>query len=151
MYVIIGGFRAVALTDTVQGIIMLVGTVHFVNWYDCCRRRDGKYYVQSCSRKSKFISPFGSERELTPLYVSSFWVLVGVGVIGLPQIAVRAISYKNSKSMHMAIIIGTLVIGTIMFGMHLIGVLARAVIIPGIEIGDKVMPTLDTGNFAAHY
>ena len=41
----------------------------------------------------------------------------------------------------MAIIIGTLVIGTIMFGMHLIGVLAR-VIIPGIEIGDKVMPTL---------
>ena len=43
--------------------------------------------------------------------------------------------------MHMAIIIGTLVIGTIMFGMHLIGVLAR-VTIPGIEIGDKVMPTL---------
>ena len=78
---------------------------------------------------------------MTPLYVSSFWVLVGVGVIGLPQIAVRAMSYKNSKSMHMAIIIGTLVIGTIMFGMHLIGVLAR-VIIPGIEIGDKVMPTL---------
>ena len=87
------------------------------------------------------ISPFGSERELMLLYVSTFWVLVGVGVIGLPQIAVRAISYKNSKSMHMAIIIGTLVIGTIMFGMHLIGVLAR-VIIPGIEIGDKVMPTL---------
>ena len=43
--------------------------------------------------------------------------------------------------MHKAIIIGTFVIGTIMFGMHLIGVLARAVI-PGVEIGDKVMPTL---------
>ena len=50
-------------------------------------------------------------------------------------------SYKDSKAMHKAIIIGTFVIGTIMFGMHLIGVLARAVI-PGIEIGDKVMPTL---------
>ena len=87
------------------------------------------------------ISPFGSEQELTPIYVSSFWILVGVGVIGLPQIAVRAMSYKDSKAMHKAIIIGTFVIGTIMFGMHLIGVLARAVI-PGIEIGDKVMPTL---------
>lgn len=43
--------------------------------------------------------------------------------------------------MHLAIIIGTIAIGTIMFGMHLIGVLARPVI-PGIEIGDKVMPLL---------
>ena len=88
-----------------------------------------------------FLSPYGAERDLTPLYVSSFWILVGVGVVGLPQIAVRAMSYKDSKAMHQAIIIGTIVIGTIMFGMHLIGVLARAVI-PGIEVGDKVMPML---------
>lgn len=64
-----------------------------------------------------------------------------MGVVGLPQIAVRAMSYKDSKSMHLAIIIGTIAIGTIMFGMHLIGVLARPVL-PGIDIGDKVMPLL---------
>lgn len=73
--------------------------------------------------------------------MSTFWILIGVGVVGLPQIAVRAMSYKDSKSMHLAILIGTVAIGTIMFGMHLIGVLARPVL-PGIEIGDKVMPLL---------
>lgn len=43
--------------------------------------------------------------------------------------------------MHSAIMIGTIAIGTIMLGMHLIGVLARPVL-PGIDIGDKVMPLL---------
>ena len=51
VYVIIGGFRAVVLTDTVQGVIMLVGTVDFVNCYDCCRWRIGKYYVQVLQQK----------------------------------------------------------------------------------------------------
>ncbi|MFP3339826.1 hypothetical protein R0J91_17740, partial [Micrococcus sp. SIMBA_131] len=72
------------------------------------------------------ISPFGADQSLTPLYVSSFWILVGVGVVGLPQVAVRAMSYKSSKGMHRALIIGTIVVGVIMLGMHLTGVFARA-------------------------
>src|SRR5690625_7743569 len=85
--------------------------------------------------------PFGADGNLTPTYVSSFWILVGVGVVALPQIAVRAMSYKSSKSMHRAIIIGTIVVGFIMLNMHLIGVFARP-ILPGIDIADKVMPLL---------
>ena len=141
VYVIIGGFRAVALSDTVQGMIMLIGTIILLVGTIIAGGGLSNIFLELVSINPNLISPFGSEQELTPIYVSSFWILVGVGVIGLPQIAVRAMSYKDSKAMHKAIIIGTLVIGTIMFGMHLIGVLARAVI-PGIEIGDKVMPTL---------
>ena len=141
VYVIIGGFRAVALTDTVQGMIMLIGTMILLVGTIIAGGGMSNIMSEFVAENPNLISPFGSEQELTPMYVSSFWILVGVGVIGLPQIAVRAMSYKNSKSMHKAIIIGTFVIGTIMFGMHLIGVLARAVL-PGIEIGDKVMPTL---------
>jgi sodium/pantothenate symporter len=141
VYVIIGGFRAVALSDTVQGMIMLVGTIILLVGTIIAGGGLSNIMFELVEINPNLISPFGSEQELTPIYVSSFWILVGVGVIGLPQIAVRAMSYKDSKAMHKAIIIGTFVIGTIMFGMHLIGVLARAVI-PGIEIGDKVMPTL---------
>ena len=141
VYVIIGGFRAVALSDTVQGMIMLVGTIILLVGTIIAGGGMSNIMSELVEINPNLISPFGSEQELTPIYVSSFWILVGVGVIGLPQIAVRAMSYKDSKAMHKAIIIGTFVIGTIMFGMHLIGVLARAVI-PGIEIGDKVMPTL---------
>lgn len=141
IYVIIGGFRAVTLTESVQGVVMLVGTVILLVATVNAGGGMSNIMQELVAENPNFVSPFGAERDLTPLYVSTFWVLVGVGVIGLPQIAVRAMSYKNSRGMHQAIIIGTIVIGTIMFGMHFIGVLARA-ILPGIEIGDKVMPML---------
>jgi sodium/pantothenate symporter len=141
VYVIIGGFRAVALSDTVQGMIMLLGTIVLLIATIVAGGGMTNIMSELAAENANFLSPFGADRDLTPLYVSSFWILVGVGVVGLPQIAVRAMSYKDAKAMHLAIIIGTIVIGTIMFGMHLIGVLARAVL-PGIEIGDKVMPML---------
>ncbi|VEI47469.1 sodium/panthothenate symporter [Actinobacillus equuli] len=60
--------------------------------------------------------------------MTSFWVLVCFGLIGLPQLAVRSMAYKDSASLHKALVIGTLVVSLLMFGMHLAGVLGRAVI-----------------------
>src|SRR5699024_6581732 len=87
------------------------------------------------------LTPFGAEGTLTPTYVSSLWILVGGVALALLPVAVRARSYKTSRSTHSALIIGTIVVGFIMLNMHLIGVLARP-ILPGVEIGDKVMPLL---------
>lgn len=141
VYVIIGGFRAVALTDAVQGVIMFVGTAILLIATIIAGGGITNIMSDLVAENPNLVSPYGAQRDLTPLYVSSFWILVGVGVIGLPQITVRAMSYKNSKAMHRAIIIGTLTIGFIMLGMHLIGVFARP-ILPGIEVGDTVMPAL---------
>ncbi|MGX1194525.1 sodium/pantothenate symporter [Metabacillus sp. SLBN-84] len=141
VYVIIGGFRAVALTDAVQGVIMFIGTLVLLVAVIIAGGGIPAIMADLAAENPDFVSPFGAERDLTPLYVSSFWILVGVGVVGLPQITVRAMSYKDSRSMHKAIIIGTGVIGFIMLGMHLIGVFARSVL-PGIEVGDQVMPML---------
>lgn len=140
-YVIIGGFRAVALTDAVQGMVMLVGTVLLLVATIIAGGGLSNIMEDLVAENPHLVSPFGAAQDLTPLYVSSFWILVGVGVVGLPQIAVRTMSYKDSRAMHRAIIVGTIVIGSVMLGMHLIGVLARP-IIPGIEVGDTVMPTL---------
>lgn len=141
VYVIYGGFRAVVLTEAVQGVVMFVGTAVLLVGTIIAGGGLSNIMAELVAENPNLVSPYGAKRELTPLFVSSFWILVGVGVIGLPQITVRAMSYKNSKAMHKAIIIGTIVIGFIMLGMHLIGVLARA-ILPGIEVGDTVMPTL---------
>ena len=141
VYVIIGGFRAVALTDAVQGSIMVIGTVVLLIGTIIAGGGIDNIMSSLIAENPNYITPFGADGSLTPLYVSTFWILIGLGIVGLPQIAVRAMSYKDSRSMHRAIIIGTIAIGTIMFGMHLIGVLARPVL-PGVDIGDKVMPLL---------
>lgn len=141
VYVIVGGFRAVAITDSIQGVIMLGGTIILVIAAIIAGGGIDNIMAELRNENPNLLSPFGSDRSLTPLYISSFWILVGVGVVGLPQVSVRAMSYKNARAMHRAIIIGTIVIGIIMLGMHLAGVFAR-VIIPGITVPDTVMPTL---------
>lgn len=141
IYVTVGGFRAVALTDAVQGVIMFVGTLILLIATIIAGGGISQIITDLNAENPNLITPFGADGTLTPAYVSSFWILVGVGVVALPQIAVRAMSYKNARSMHRAIIIGTIVVGFIMLNMHLIGVFARP-ILPGIEVGDKVMPLI---------
>src|SRR5699024_685250 len=65
-------------------------------------------------------------------------ILIGAGVIGLPEIAVRAMAFTDSRAMHRAILIGHIVVGIIMVGMHLVGVFARAVL-QGIDVAAQVI------------
>ncbi|GGC76391.1 sodium/panthothenate symporter [Thalassobacillus devorans] len=141
IYVIIGGFRAVALTDTVQGVVMFLGTLILLIAVIIAGGGITNIMDGLRAENPNLITPYGFDGNLSAAYVSSFWVLVGVGVVGLPQVTVRAMSYKNSQAMHRALIIGTIVVGFIMLNMHLIGVFARP-ILPGIEVGDKVMPLI---------
>lgn len=92
VYVIIGGFRAVVITDSIQGVVMMMGTVLIV--VATVIAGGGIRHIMSdlTAQNPNLITPYGADRSLTPTYVSSFWILVGVGVVGLPQIAVRAIS-----------------------------------------------------------
>ncbi|MDQ0297994.1 sodium/pantothenate symporter [Salibacterium salarium] len=141
VYVIIGGFRAVAVTDALQGIVMFFGTLIILIGTIVAGGGMENIMTDLMNENPNLVSPFGHDGSLTPRYVSSFWILVGVGVIGLPQVAVRAMSYKSAKGMHRALIIGTIVVAFMMFGMHLVGVMARP-ILPGIEVADTVMPSI---------
>ncbi|MFC0524862.1 sodium/pantothenate symporter [Pontibacillus salicampi] len=141
VYVIIGGFRAVALTDTVQGVVMFLGTLTLLVATIIAGGGMSSIMSDLVDQNPNLVTPFGANADLTPSYVSSFWILVGVGVVGLPHVTVRAMSYKSSKAMHRAIIIGTVVVGVIMLNMHLIGVLAKP-ILPTIENPDMVMPAI---------
>ncbi|RKQ33232.1 sodium/pantothenate symporter [Oceanobacillus halophilus] len=141
VYVTFGGFRAVTLTDAIQGSIMFIGTFVLLIAVIVAGGGIPSIIADLQAENPNLITPFGADGTLTPAYVSSYWVLVGVGVVALPQIAVRAMSYKNTRAFHRALIIGTIVVGVIILNMHLIGVFARP-ILPGIEVGDRVMPLI---------
>ncbi|TMW70655.1 sodium/pantothenate symporter [Alteribacter natronophilus] len=141
IYVILGGFRAVVVTDTVQGVVMVFGTLVILIGTIIAGGGITNIMNDLMAENPNLVTPFGAEGNLTPAYVSSFWILVGVGVVALPQVTVRAMSYRNSQAMHRALIVGTIVVGFIMLGMHLIGVFARP-ILPGVETGDHVMPMI---------
>ncbi|MGP4073310.1 sodium/pantothenate symporter [Piscibacillus sp. B03] len=141
IYVIIGGFRAVSITDTLQGVVMFFGTLLLLIGVVIAGGGLDQIFADLRTENPNLVTPYGSDGNLSAAYVTSFWILVGVGVVGLPQVAVRAMSYKDSRSMHRALIIGTIVVGFIMLNMHLIGVFARPVL-PGIEVADQVIPLI---------
>lgn len=142
LYTFIGGFRAVVLTDTIQGLVMIAGTTILLVGviYAAGGVENALNTLEAIN--PQLTTPYGiDERPLDFTFMTSFWVLVCFGLIGLPHIAVRSMAYKDSQALHKAMIIGTIVIAVLMFGMHLSGVLGRAVV-PDLKVPDQVIPTL---------
>lgn len=141
LYTAVGGFRAVALTDALQGVVMLIASV--VILFAVVRAGGG---MEQCIQTLKgidagLITPSGAGGAIPAPMLFSFWILVGLGILGLPQTTQRCFGYKNSKSMHDAMVMGTLIIGFLLLFMHLAGVLGRAVM-PGLTSGDLIIPSL---------
>ena len=139
--VVFGGLKNILITDMIQGLIMIFSTIILL--YSVISFGGGIENITNnlVSINEKILTPFGADGSLTAKYVSSFWVLVGVGVIGIPQIAINSMLYKNTRSLKQSIIIGTIVIFIVMFGVHLIGVMARGVF-PDIKDYDSVIPII---------
>ncbi len=140
-YVTFGGFRGVVLTDAVQGIVMFAGTAILLVGVVTYGGGVKTVMTNLSAVNPDLITPFGVKNFISIPWIMSFWVLVGFGTIGLPQVAVRGMGYKDTKAMHRAIIIGTVFTGFLMFGMHFIGAIGKA-IDPAIKIGDTVIPEL---------
>lgn len=155
-YTAFGGFTAVVVTDTVQGVIMLIGTFLFL-FYVVTNL--GSFEAMSVTLDTTLPGwDTMTGTGYAPGSLLSFWVLVGVGVLGLPQTAVRGMGFKDTKSCHNAMLVGTVVAGVLMIGMHVGGVWAGALaegqtftstdyFIPTIV--QQIMPTGMAGLFLA--
>ncbi len=141
IYTTIGGFRAVVLTDTIQGMMMLIASIAIL--YTVVTAGGGIDNIMRTlySIDPQLLTPTGAGNSIPKPFILSFWVLVGIGILGLPQTTQKCLGYKDSRSMHNAMIIGTFVVGFTMLAMHLVGAMGRAVI-PNIEVGDLAVPTL---------
>lgn len=140
IYTAVGGFRAVALTDAIQGIVMIFATIFL---FAAVLKTGGglEKIINSLYEMDPARLTPDSGGSIAKPFILSFWVLVGFAVLGLPQTTIRCMGFKDSKSLHNAMIIGTVVVGFLMLGMHLIGVLG-AVIVPDIQVGDLAVPTI---------
>jgi len=146
IYTSVGGFKAVVTTDTIQGLVMTVG-IFMLPFF--IRGAGGgmagivsPLYAGHAGWDLLGKGPYGADiPAMRPGALISFWVLVGVAVLGLPQTAVRCMAFKDTKSMHRAMIYGTAVIGVLMIGMHLAGTLAFPLLPEGgLESTDQVIP-----------
>lgn len=141
LYTAVGGFRAVILTDAIQGVMMMAAAV-VVLWavLDAGGGMEASMNTLA-AHDPALLTPQGPANAIPAPMLFSFWILVGLGILGLPQTAQKCFAYKDARSMHRAMLVGTLVIGFLMLCLHLAGALGRA-ILPDLTVGDLVMPTL---------
>lgn len=145
LYTSVGGFRAVALTDAIQGVVMVLASV--VVLLAVLEAGGG---MEACMRTLQSIDPglITPHGPVTPKgetipkpMLFSFWILVGLGILGLPQTTQKCLGYRDTTAMHRAMVMGTLIIGFLLLCVHLAGTLGRAVL-PDLPAGDLIMPTL---------
>ncbi|MCL1818839.1 MAG: sodium/pantothenate symporter [Spirochaetaceae bacterium] len=138
----IGGFRGVALTDMICALAMLLG----IGVLACALLEEGggiANMMEKIGRNPELLEPTAGGKLSVPFLMSQ-WLLCGFCTMGLPQSLVRSLGYRDSKSLHRAMLYGTIVIGAMMIGMHLLGVLSRAVIteVPAGKTTDAIIPAL---------
>jgi len=145
-YTVFGGFKTVAITDAIQGVIMLISSI--ILFYVLKEAGGGMRNIMKTIYEidPNLLTP-SSGGAITKPFIMSFWVLVGIGLLGLPQTTIRCMGFKDSRSLHRAMVIGTFVVGFLMIMMHLIGVMGIA-IIPNEQLGDKVIPILAIRNLS---
>lgn len=141
LYTFIGGFRAVVLTDTIQGTVMILGTIVLLIGVIYAAGGVESAVTKLTEIDPHLVSPYGPNEMLSFQFMTSFWVLVCFGVVGLPHTTVRCMAFKDSRALHRGMLIGTAILSIIMLGMHLAGALGRAVV-PNLTIPDQVIPSL---------
>lgn len=126
IYTAFGGFRAVAITDTLCAILMLLGMGLLANaiLQNAGGMEAVMAQVAASDEAARLLSPNAQGALPYPLLFSA-WILVGFATVALPQSAIRCMAYRESKDLHCAMLVGTVVCGALMIGMTFIGFLIR--------------------------
>lgn len=112
--VVIGGFRAVAWTDTIQGIMMLLGLLAVVPIFIVMAGGFETITMKLLEADPARVFGPGPGEWATPTMLVSFWILwVWLGV-GNPALSMRFLAARDTKAVHKAMIIA-MVIATIFY------------------------------------
>lgn len=145
LFTTIGGFRGVAVTDALCGIAMLVGIVVLAGGILEAGGGYENIMETIAATNPAMLEPFSDGAMPPSLYLTQ-WLLVGVFTFVLPQSVVRTLGYKDTKSLHSAMIWGTVIIGAMMIGVTSLGVLSAGVLMEDLAAYggsvDNIIPTV---------
>jgi len=144
LFTTIGGFRGVAFTDALCGIAMIVGIVVLAGGILSAGGGYENIMDTIATNHPEMMEPLSGGNMPIGLYFTQ-WLLVGVFTFCLPQSVVRTMSYKDTKSLHRAMIWGTVICGAMMIGVTALGVLSAGVLTGTLaDYGgsvDNIIPT----------
>lgn len=140
IYTTIGGFMAVALTDAIQGLMMILGGI--VLWIVFFNLTGGfSALANDMITHHPELLELPGPGDISSALLFSYFLLFGIAAIGLPHASVRGMSFKDSKSMHRSIMYSGIVmfLFTVLFAT--LGPFVN-LFLPNLENPDMALPTL---------
>ncbi|NRD74330.1 sodium/pantothenate symporter [Shewanella sp. VB17] len=145
-YTLTGGFRAVVMTDALQGVVMLAGLILLFGTI-LSQGTLSDLMAKASVSSPEILSPHGVNNYLGWPMMLSFWILICFGTMGLPHTLVRLFAVKDRHSLKRGMVWGTVICFLMTLLPHLCGVLGRA-LYPELTIPDDIMPKLISGLFS---
>ncbi|WP_085507171.1 sodium/pantothenate symporter [Thalassobacillus devorans] len=140
LYTVYGGFRAVALTDAIQGIMMILGGV--ILWIVFMIKTEGfTGMIGELSANHPEMVEIPGAGGATPAMLFSYFMLFGIAAIGLPHASVRGMTFKNTDAMHKSLIYSGIIMALFSIGFATLGPFVK-VMYPEIAVADLALPTL---------
>ena len=142
LYTLVGGFKAVAWSDLLQGLLMLAGLI--VLPIVAIQAAGGVPAMLSTlgQQDPGLLSAWGPEGRsaASGIAILSF-LAIGIPFMGVPQLMVRFMSARSEKSLAPAMTISVAVIALFDIGAVLTGMAGRA-LLPGLEDPETILPVL---------
>ena len=146
-YTFVGGYKAVAYTDVVQGVLMLAGLV--IVPVVAIDAAGGWQSVTSnlAAQDPSLVSMWGITDGGIPGWIALVsFMAIGLPFLGVPQLMVRFMSAKDEGELKKARMISVVVILLFDVGAVTAGMAGRA-LFPGLEDAETIFPVLSSELF----
>jgi len=151
IYTLVGGYKAVAWTDLIQGILMLTGLIAVPLVAVTAAGGWDAVLTTLAAEDPSLLSPWGPDGKSVKAFIAvASFLAIGVGFIGVPQLMVRFMSARSEQSLVPAMIISIIVIFLFDIGAVTAGIAGRA-LFPGLEDPEGIFPLLATELFSPVY
>ncbi len=129
VYTVLGGFWAVSLTDTIQGIMMLIASILLpsVAFYQAGGWAGIETALHS-QELNKLLSPSFGATGLAALGFILGGLSVGISAFGQPHLVTRFMALRDEKALRQARWIAIAWFTLVFFGMCILGLSMRAII-----------------------
>ena len=148
IYTLVGGYKAVAWTDLIQGLLLLVGLIAVPLAAVSAAGGWDAVLGTLQAEDPALLSPWGPDGKGVKAFIAvASFLAIGVGFIGVPQLMVRFMSARSEQSLLPAMIISITVILLFDLGAVTAGLAGRA-LFPGLEDPEGILPLLATELFS---
>ena len=141
-YTLVGGYKAVAWTDLIQGLAMWIGLLAIPIAAILAAGGWSAMLDTLAAQDPAYLSPWGSDGTgLKGMVAVLSFLAIGWGFLGMPQLLVRFMSARSEQSLVPAMRISIVVLACFGAGAVLTGMAGRA-LMPGLEDQEAILPLL---------